>query len=153
MLIGILQRCPVSRKAWVPALVLVGLAACSTSPTMPSLSLGPWGGDHVSLTVAASSSHLEFDCAHGDIPAPVTLDARNQFYVSGTFVRDRGGPIQVPPPPPDSHPAVYSGFVSGDVMTLTAQLTDTQTLIGVFTLLRGSPGRLLRCVLPLAVAP
>jgi hypothetical protein len=116
---------------------------------MPSLPLGVWGGDHVSLTVAATSSHLEFDCAHGDIPVAVTLDARKEFYVSGTFVRDQGGPIQVPPPPADSHPAVYSGAVNGNMMTLTVQLTDTQTVIGSFTLSRGSPGRLVRCLAPL----
>jgi hypothetical protein len=77
-------------------------------------------------------------------------NARNQFYISGTFTRERGGPIIVSPPPPDSHPAVFSGSVNGDTMTMTVQLTDTQTLIGTFTLTRGSPGRVLKCVLPLA---
>ena len=116
---------------------------------MPSVAVGPWGGDHVSLTVATTESHLEFDCAHGDIPGSVALDTHGAFSVSGTFVREHGGPIQVPPAPPDSHPAVYAGAVAGDKMTLTVQLTDSQTLIGTFTLLRGSPGLVLKCLLPL----
>ncbi len=116
---------------------------------MPSLALGPWGGDHISLTVAAAGTHLEFDCASGDIPGPITVDPRNEFYVSGTFTREQGGPIPVPPPPPDSHPAAYTGSVNGDSMTLTVHLTDNQAMIGTFTLTRGSPGRLVRCVLPL----
>ena len=120
---------------------------------MPSLPVGPWGGDHISLTVSAASTHIEFDCASGDIPGPLTVDARNEFYGSGTFTRERGGPITVPPPPPDQHPAAYSGSVNGDTMLLTVQLTDSQTLIGAFTLTRGSPGRLVRCVLPLAARP
>jgi hypothetical protein len=118
---------------------------------MPSVPVGPWGGDHISLTIAASNSHVDFDCAHGDIAGSFTVDARNQFYVSGTFTQEHGGPIIVPPPPPDLHPAVYAGSLNGDTMTMTVQLTDTQTLIGTFTLTRGSPGRVLKCLLPLAL--
>ena len=35
-------------------------------------------------------------------------------------------------------------------MTMTVQLTDTQMVLGTFTLMRGSPGRVLKCLLPLA---
>ena len=138
-----------SRIRWASAPVLAAWA-CSSTPTMPSLAFGPWGGDHISLTVAAAGSHVEFDCAQGDIPEAITVDARHQFSVSGTFVRERGGPIPVPAPPPDSHPAVYAGVVNGETMTMTVQLSDTQTMIGAFMLTRGSPGRLVRCLLPLA---
>ncbi len=141
----------VNRIRFVPFFVLASWA-CGNSPTMPSVPFGPWGGDHIALTAAAAGSHVEFDCAHGDIPGPIALDARNDFSVSGTFVRERGGPIQVPPPPPDSHPAVYAGAINGDMMTLTVQLTDSNTLIGVFTLSRASPGRLVKCILPLAAS-
>ena len=138
----------VGRIGWAVALLLAAWA-CSGSPTMPSLPVGPWGGDHISLTVSAASTHVEFDCASGDIPGPITVDARNDFDISGTITREYGGPITEPPPPPDQHPAAYSGSVNGDTMLLTVQLTDSQTLIGIFTLTRGSPGRLVRCVLPL----
>ena len=108
------------------AILALATWACSVSPTTPSVPVGPWGGDHISLAIASSSTHVEFDCAHGDIPGPFTVDARNQFDLSGTFTREHGGPIIVPPPPLDSHPAVYAGSLNGDTMTMTVQLTDTR---------------------------
>ena len=110
---------------------------------------GMWGGDHIALTVADAGTHVEFDCAHGDIPIPLMVNARNEFDVSGTFVREHGGPIRVGEMP-DSHPAAYVGSVTPTMMVLTVRLTDTNDAIGVFTLSRGSPGRVVKCLLPLA---
>jgi hypothetical protein len=109
-----------------------------------------WGGDHIALTVADAGSHLEFDCAHGDIPGMLTINTGNEFDVQGTYVREHGGPIVVGAVP-DSHPAAYVGSVSAATMALTIRLTDTNELIGTFTLSRGSAGRVLKCVLPLAM--
>jgi len=123
--------------------------ACSAAPTGPSTSLvGAWGGDHVSLTVSAGASHVEFDCAHGDTPNALTLDDRGVFTASGTYVREHGGPIVVGQLP-DSHRAVYSGSVSGNTMALAVQLTDTREVIGTFTLIRDASGRVVKCLLPL----
>ncbi len=91
---------------------------------------------------------MEFDCAHGDTALPVAVDVRNVFSVSGTFVREHGGPIQLGAAP-DVHPAVYSGSVIASTMVLTVQLTDTPEVIGTFTLMRDTPGRVLKCLLPL----
>jgi hypothetical protein len=93
-------------------------------------------------------AHLEFDCAYGDIPNALLVNARNEFDVSGTFVRQHGGPIRVGEVP-DSHPAAYVGSVTETTMVLTVRLTDTNEVIGTFALSRGSPGRLVTCVLPL----
>ena len=124
--------------------------ACSGAPTSASTSLiGAWGGDHISLTVNAAGSHAEFDCAHGDTPSPFTIDDHNAFNVSGTFVREHGGPIRVGDVP-DSHPAVYFGSVTANTMALTVELTDTKEVIGMFTLVRDTPGRVLKCLLPLS---
>jgi len=124
--------------------------ACSAAPTSPSTPLiGTWGGDHVSLTVTAAASHAEFDCAHGDMPSPLTRDDRDGFNASGTFVREHGGPIFVGQVP-DSHPAVYFGSVTANTMALTVELTDTREVIGMFTLVRNSPGRVVKCLLPLS---
>jgi hypothetical protein len=101
------------------------------------------------LTVADTGTHVEFDCAHGDIPSPLTVNANNQFDVQGTYVREHGGPIRVGEVP-DSHPAAYLGSVTGTAMTLTVRLTDTNEVIGTFTLSRGSAGRVVKCLLPLA---
>jgi hypothetical protein len=131
---------------------VVAASACGSSPAGPSpVPTGVWGGDHIALTVAGMGSHIEFDCAHGDIPIALTVDARNEFAVSGTFVREHGGPIRVGDVP-DSHPAAYAGSVTETTMELTVRLTDTNESIGTFTLSRDSRGRIVKCLLPLAAA-
>jgi hypothetical protein len=128
---------------------LLAIPACSSSPSGPSPLTGMWGGNDIALTVADTGTHVEFDCAHGDIPMPLMVNARNEFDVSGTFVREHGGPIRVGEMP-DSHPAAYVGSVTQTMMVLTVRLTDTNEAIGIFTLSRGSPGRVVKCLLPLA---
>jgi hypothetical protein len=124
-------------------------SACSSGPAGPTaVPTGLWGGDHIALTVAEMSAHVEFDCASGDIPTPLTVDARNEFDIPGTFVRQRGGPIRVGDLP-DSHPAAYIGSMTETTMVLTVRLTDTNEVIGTFALSRDSPGRVVKCVLPL----
>jgi hypothetical protein len=138
---------------WFPAVgAVVTLAGCASGSSSPSaLPLtGVWGGNDISLTVADSGSHLEFDCAHGDIPGALTVDARNQFDVQGTYVREHGGPIRVGETP-DSQPADYAGTITGTSMSLTIRFTDTNQIIGTFVLTRGSAGRVVKCLLPLAV--
>ena len=107
-----------------------------------------WGGDHIAMTVTDTGAHVEFDCAHGEISGSQTLNARNEFNVIGTFVREHGGPIRVGEAP-DSHPAAYVGIVTSTSMVLTVRLTDTNDVIGTFTLLRDSTGRVVKCLLPL----
>jgi hypothetical protein len=97
------------------------------------------------LTVTDAASHAEFDCAHGDIPSAMTVDDRHSFKVSGTFVREHGGPIQIGEAP-DSHPALYFGTATGSTMALTVELTDSNTVIGTFTLTRGTPERIVKCL-------
>jgi hypothetical protein len=82
-----------------------------------------------------TGGHLEFDCAHGDIPGMLTLNASNQFNVGRTYVREHGGPIRVGELP-DSHPTAYVGSVTGTTMMLTVRLTDTNEAIGTFALSR-----------------
>jgi hypothetical protein len=112
---------------------------------------GMWGGNDVALTVADAGSHLEFDCAHGDIPGMLTVTTGNEFNVTGTYVREHGGPIRVGAVP-DSHPADYLGIVTATTMALTVRLADTNEVIGAFTLVRGSAGRVVKCLLPLAAS-
>jgi hypothetical protein len=135
---------------WRCAAVLLAVSASVAcgSPASPSTPLsGVWGGDHISLTATGAGSHAEFDCAHGDTPSPLVADVHNGFAVIGTFVREHGGPIQVGAAP-DSHPAMYSGSVNANTMVMTIQLTDTQEVIGTFTLLRDTAGRVVKCLLP-----
>ena len=136
---------PRSRRALIALGVVAGYS-CGGAMTAPSrLPAGVWGGDHVSLSVADTSTHLELDCAHGDIPAVPTLDRHGQFDVAGTYVREHGGPIRQGEIP-DSHPAIYSGLVASTTMTLTIRLSDTNESAGAFTLVAGSSGRVFKCL-------
>ena len=118
--------------------------ACGSVAPSP-LAAGVWGGDHIAMTITESSVHVELDCAHGDVPNPIAIDAHDQFAIAGTFVREHGGPIRVGEPS-DSHPAMYTGSVSSNTMTLTIQQTDTNQTIGTFTLVRGTQGRVVKCL-------
>jgi hypothetical protein len=126
------------------ATVAVIGSACAGSPAAPSVLDGIWGGDHVTMSIAGAT-HFELDCAHGDIPAPLAIDDQRQFNTAGTFVREHGGPIRTGEVP-DTHPASYSGSVTGDRMQLTIRLTDTNETFGTFSLTRGVQGRVVKCL-------
>ena len=124
----------------------VAASTCDGSPSSPSpLPVGSWGGDHIALTIARTATHIEFDCAHGDIPTALTVDARNGFDVPGTFVREHGGPIREGEAA-DSHPARYVGSVTDRMMVLTVRLTDGNEPIGTYALSRDAPGRVVKCL-------
>jgi hypothetical protein len=133
-------------------LAVVEPAACGSGlsgPSSPSSAVtGTWGGADIALTVADNGSHVDFDCAQGEIPGPLTVNTRGQFNLSGTFIREHGGPIAVGEVA-DSHPAVYFGSVTAATMSLTVRLTDTGEEMGPFTLSRGSAGRVVKCLLAL----
>lgn len=118
-------------------LVLAFAKGCARTPAAPSL-LGSWGGDHIELTVASPTSHVELDCAHGDFQGPVMSSS---FTSVGTLVQQHGGPGVG-----ETHPATFEGSVSGDTMTLTIRVTDTGGLFGRFMLARGVPGRVVKCL-------
>lgn len=105
---------------------------------------GVWGGEHIRVQVTESGASIEYDCAHGMIDQPLTLDARGRFEVNGTHVRERGGPVRRDDKP-DSHPARYTGRVEGRTMTLTVTLTDTQGASDTYTLMQGDGGRIYKC--------
>jgi hypothetical protein len=131
-------------RVLAPVLVATLAIACGSLGPSP-LATGVWGGDHIAMTITESSVHVELDCAHGDVPNPIMIDARDQFSAAGTFVREHGGPIRVDETL-DSHPAMYTGSVSSSSMMLTIQQTDTNQTIGTFTLVRGTQGRVVKCL-------
>lgn len=105
---------------------------------------GTWGGDHAVLEVTATSASIEFDCAHGTLPAPLTLN-RGSFDVTGDYVQEHGGPIRADETV-NRQPARYTGAVSGNTMTLGVRLTATGEDRGTYTLVRGSSGRVFKCL-------
>src|SRR5437016_4399309 len=110
------------------SVVLIGVWACSGAGVGPSVvSSGTWGGDHISMSVADTGTHVELDCAYGDIPGAFRVDARNSFTVAGTFVLEHGGPSREGEAS-DAQRATYSGSVISNTMALTIRLTDTGQL-------------------------
>ena len=106
--------------------------------------LGTWGGEHIRMVVSAKGANIEYDCAHGSIVGRLTLDAERKFNVTGAHMREGPGPIRMGVPRA-GRPAVFSGQVNGDEMSLTVTLTEEKQSIGDFTLRRGSEGRLRKC--------
>lgn len=125
--------------------VLALLTACSpTTGPDPVVVSGTWGGEHAVLTVGSTSATIEFDCAHGTMPAPLTL-SQGTFAVTGDYVQEHGGPIRS-----DEiavrQPAHQSGAVVGRTMTVRVRLTAPAQDLGPFTLTLGSSGRVFKCL-------
>lgn len=76
---------------------------------------------------------------------PVLLDANGALRASGEHVREHGGPVREDEVE-EVRPARYIGEVRGDRLTLTVTLTDSGTVLGTFTVRRGQPGQLFRCL-------
>jgi hypothetical protein len=109
-----------------------------------AVSEGSWGGAHIGMEIVDKSTAIEFDCAHGTISERLALDSQGRFRASGTYVREHGGPVREGETPA-SHPASYSGNVSGKRMTLAVTLTDSAESIGTFTLTQGNEGQVFKC--------
>ena len=118
------------------------LAGCAAIPQKPGFLSGPWGGPHVGLLLEGGIGTVEFDCAGGSIDT--NLAASGTFTAAGTYRAGQGGPVRVGQIF-TSQRATYSGSVTGDQMSLSVRLEDGTTL-GPFTLTRGSPGQLTRCL-------
>ena len=104
--------------------------------------IGAWGGDHIAVEVGEKSAKIEYDCAHGVIEGPLTVDANGRFNLRGTHTPERGGPIRADEQP-RSQPARYDGAVSGNKMTLTLRLEDADD--ETFTLEKGKEPNLFKC--------
>ena len=105
---------------------------------------GAWGGDHIRLEVTGRSATIEYDCANGTIDGPLVVDGRGNFKLSGTYVREHGGPIRREESR-NARRARYSGWTDGKKMTLTVVLSDPNETVGTFTLIRGNEGRAWKC--------
>jgi len=105
---------------------------------------GAWGAPHINLNVTATSADVEFDCAHGKINGPLTLDSRGRFNLSGSYTREHGGPIREDIKAIDQ-PVRYSGSITGASMRLKITLVGSNEVIGTYALERGGPGRVFKC--------
>lgn len=102
-----------------------------------------WGGQHVRLVIGETRSEIEFDCAHGAIKGRFSTDADGQFDLPGTFARE-GGPVREDESD-SGKPVRYKGKITGDTMTLTIIMSESNQRLDDFTLTRGNQGQLRKC--------
>lgn len=128
--------------------LLLTFASCGqASPSDPgprAVANGTWGTARALLTVESSGARLELDCGYAEVTGALTLDDAGRFDKMGTFVREHGGPI-VQNEPLDSHPARFSGSVTGRKLTLKVTPTDGVEGPGTFELTLGEPAQLVKC--------
>ena len=105
---------------------------------------GVWGGQHIQIDVNSNSAQVEFDCAHGTIEEPLTVDVNDEFSWKGTFVTEHGGPI-TKDDKGTGQPAVYSGSIRNQTMTLVVRLENEKEPLGNFVLTQGKGGNLRKC--------
>ena len=115
------------------------------SGKMDNVLMGIWGGQHMRLEVSRNGASIEYDCAHGTIDQPMTLDSRGYFDVRGTHVTERGGPVREGERS-DALAARYTGRIQGETMTITIVLIDSKEIAGTFTLGYGKTPRLRKCL-------
>lgn len=103
---------------------------------------GKWGGQHVRLQVSGSGAEFEFDCAHGRMTGPLTVQ-NGRFATTGNFVRE-GGPVRRE----DSEQGqrvYFKGELQGSRMTLIFSLAEDFSEAETFTLTHGAEARLFKC--------
>jgi len=125
-------------------LVIVGFSATARNGDMQKLPAGTWGGPHIRIIVDGKSATVEYDCAHGTIEGPFSIDGAGKFNFTGKHVRERGGPVRQGKAQ-DSYPAQYTGWTDGKKMTLAVTLIKTNEELGTFELTHGEEGRLWKC--------
>ena len=124
-------------------LLIAASATCRGLLTGP-VDHGDWGGQHIGLVVAANGATIEYDCASGTIDEPLVA-TDGVFSAVGTHTRGHGGPIRQDEVP-DKHPARYEGRIDGETMTLDVTLADSGEKLGRYTLVRGRPAHVLKCL-------
>ena len=133
-----------SRVTRLVAVGLVCLASgtCAGTPTQPDTTLRPsqWTGNPGCLSVTVDGCDFVVGCGHGQFPQPV-VHADGGFQVNGTY-RVEAGPISTNPAPP----AIFSGTVKGETLTLTVTPSDRSVPPATYVLhLTNAPGK---CAVP-----
>ena len=125
---------------------LLLVVACASNPSAASrlarVPTGEWGGEHARLAVADAGGTVEFDCAHGSLDEPLTLDGDGRFDVRGRLVAE-GGPARKDETE-NARAVRFGGESDAQRMSLTVTLEGGESA-GSFSLTRGGPARLVKC--------
>ncbi len=106
---------------------------------------GVWGGLHINIEVTDGGATLDYDCAHGTITEKIVPDREGKFVVKGLHVKERPGPIREGDDN-EGQPAIYSGSIDDQTMSLNVKLSSTNEDLGTFTLSHGKSGRIRKCM-------
>jgi len=104
---------------------------------------GQWAGQHIVMTVGATSTDIEFDCGRATVPGTIDTSRDGTFAATGTFLQERPGPST--PDGPAKRPMRLSGAVDRDTMNVSFTLSDTNEDLGTFSLTFGGTARLVKC--------
>lgn len=133
------------RLSWV-LIVSLAMAACAVAcESPPSVVVGTWGGDHAGLVATTIGGTMEYDCAAGRITEPLRPGSNGRFVALGTHTPGHGGPVRIDSVLP-SRPARYTGFVDGNLLSLTVVMTDSNVTVGTFQLARGRSPNVFKCL-------
>lgn len=87
---------------------------------------------------------INFDCADARIDRSFKTNKSGTFSLIGTFTQKGHGPIRINNLP-KPQPAKFTGKVTGKKMTLKVTLTDTDEVVGEYTLERGKESKMHYC--------
>ena len=116
----------------------------TTNPIGPDLKPGKWGGSGIVVTVEKKSTSMIFDCADAEIEGAFKTRKSGSFNLTGNFTQKGHGPIRLDDLP-KSQSAKFTGKVTGKKMTLKITLTDTDEVIGEYTLERDKESKMHYC--------
>ncbi len=122
---------------------LVGLAACSGGGAFfrpGPLAAGTWGGDNAGLIASDTSAHVHIGCTLGNVHQAIVIDAVGRFDVPGVY-SITAYPVHRGP----DHPARFTGWTDGRMMSLTVTLTDTAVALGPVQLVFGQDPQMGPC--------
>ena len=128
------------------ALICGFITISAQAKSLKLVPTGSWGGGHIRLDVTKTGANAEYDCAFGTIDEPLLLEKDGTFEAHGIYGYERGGPIQIGEPPPERHPALYSGWTDGSEMRLTVTLLETGEVVGNFSLGLWRPPVIEKCL-------
>lgn len=126
----------------IPAILsLVAALACHSTPAAPISDIaGTWGGENAGLVATDTSAHVHIGCTLGEASGPIRPDADGRFEATGTYNVDA-----YPVDRGITHPARFTGRITGNSMTLTVALTDTARTLGPVTLIYGKEPKMGPC--------
>jgi hypothetical protein len=127
---------------------LVGLAACSgaTAFRPGPLAVGTWGGDNAGLIASDTSAHVHIGCTLGNVHQTIVIDPSGRFDVPGVY-NVTAYPINRGP----DHPARFTGWTDGRIMSLSVTLIDTAVTLGPVQLVFGQDPQMGPC--PICLRP